>query len=237
MKIPFYDQLIDLTPRYGVMQAWVYETIVAPSVFATRAFLDDAFLRFLPRGGRVLDVGAGGGKLTLYVAEQRPDLTVTGHDLSPQQVARGRRAAAKLGDRVSFVEGSALALPFAEAAFDGVLCCGSIKHWPDRSRGVAECVRVLAPGGRLLLTEADRSCTHEDASAFVAEWPVPAPLEPVFLALFRTWVCGQSIDLDDARRFAAEVGLARAEVGRVPRAPLVMLSGFRAGGPSATTST
>jgi ubiquinone/menaquinone biosynthesis C-methylase UbiE len=175
----------------------------------------------------VLDVGAGGGKLTLHVAEQRPDVSVIGLDLSPQQVARGRRAAATFGDRVRFVEGSALDLPFPDASFDGVLCCGSIKHWPDRSRGVAECVRALVPGGRLLLTEADRSCTHEDASAFVAEWPIPGPLEPVFLALFRTWVCGQSIDLDDARRLAAEVGLARAVVERVPRSPLVALAGFR----------
>jgi ubiquinone/menaquinone biosynthesis C-methylase UbiE len=63
--------------------------------------------------------------------------------------------------------GDAPALRFAEQYFDATGSIASIKHWPDQSKGLAECVRVLRPGGQRLVVEADRGCRFNDARAFV----------------------------------------------------------------------
>lgn len=224
MKLPAY---LDMSAPYTAAQGWGYENIVAPAVLSTRWVLEERLLDALPEGAHVLDVGAGAGKFAVALAALRPDLRITGIDNSPHQVARAERAARDLAGRVRFLAGSALALPFADGAFDGVMSCGSIKHWPDRARGLAECLRVLAPGGPLVLTEVDRGCSFEDAKSFVARWPIPGLLAPVALTMFRTWVAGQSLDIEEARALAARVPLRDPVVERVPGFPLLLLAGRR----------
>ena len=107
---------------------------------------------------------------------------------------------------------------------------GSIKHWTSRDAGLAECVRVLKPGGPLLITDADRSATFEDAENFVAMYPTPRILRGANLAIFRTWIAGRSIDLDDARTLASQLELVDKDVSRIPGAPILMISGRRAAG-------
>jgi SAM-dependent methyltransferase len=182
----------------------------------------------------VLDVGCGGGQVALHLARHRPDLQITGIDQAPGQVARARRRAAGCREaeagRVVFRQGDALDLPFATGTFDLVLSVASIKHWPDRRAGLMECLRVLAPGGTLAIVEVERGCRLQDARRFVASWRyLPARLRRLFLALFYTYVAGQSIDLDEARQLAAIVPLAEMEVRRVPGSPALMIRGRKPG--------
>ena len=219
----------DATTPYGAGEAWFFDTVIAPAIGTLRAKLLDTYVAELPRGARVLEVGAGGGQLALEVARTRPDLDWTGLDLSPAQVARATRRAAQAGvaGGVRFVEGSALDLPFADRDFDAVVSIGSIKHWPDPARGLAECVRVLRPGAPLFVVEVDRGCRWDDARAFVDDWRMPRVLRPFGLVLFRTWVAGQAIDLDDARALLAGAGarLAEAHVERIAGAPGLLMRG------------
>ena len=48
-----------------------------------------------------------------------------------------------------------------------------------QSKGLAECVRVLRPGGQLLVVEADRGCRFNDARAFVSRWRLPKAMRPL----------------------------------------------------------
>ena len=125
------------------------------------------------------------------------------------------------------VEGSALDLPFDAGRFDAVLSVASIEHWPDPARGLAECVRVLAPRGRLLVLEVDCGCRLDDARAFVQRTRVPRLLQPLALAGFRTWVAGQGLDLDDARALLSPLPLDDARAERVPYVPVLLLEGTR----------
>lgn len=131
-------------------------------------------------------------------------------------------------DRVRFQIGDATRLPFADGAFDGVISYGSIKHWTSRDAGLAECVRVLKPGGPLLITDANRSAAFEDAESFIAMYPTPRFLRGPNLAIFRTWIAGRSIDLDDARALADRINLVDKDVSRIANAPILMISGRRA---------
>ena len=56
-------------------------------------------------------------------------------------------------ERVPFTEGTAERLPFAGKRFDLAVSTTSFDHWADQAAGLAECARVLAPGGELVLAE------------------------------------------------------------------------------------
>ncbi len=215
----------DFTAPYAPLESWFYDRVIAPAVARQGRRLLDEIGSVLPDTGRLLDVGCGGGQVALLLAARRPALSITGLDLSPEQIARARRRAAGQGERIEFVVGSALELPFADASFDVVLSVASIKHWPDPARGLAECVRVLAPGGALLVIEADRGCRLADARRFVEGWGVPRALRPAALAAFRTWVAGQSLDLDEARGLLEPLALVDASAQRVEGMPALALRG------------
>jgi ubiquinone/menaquinone biosynthesis C-methylase UbiE len=196
-----------------------------PAVYLSRHVIDERFLPHLPQNGRVLDVGCGGAKFTKYVADQRPDVDIVGIDLSEPQLTRASKLLRRYGDRVRFELGVATQLKFPDASFDGVLSYGSIKHWTSQDAGLAECLRVLKPGGPLLVTDADRSATFEDCQRFIANYASPRFLGGPNLAFFRTWIAGRSLDVDDLRDLASRIDLVDKDVSRIPEFPLLMLSG------------
>jgi SAM-dependent methyltransferase len=216
---------------YSALEALGYDAMVAPAVLELFERQDSPLLRRLidetPAGGAVLDVGCGGGQVALHLAGLRPDLRLTGVDLNPGQIARARRRA---NGRASFLEGDALGLPFEPASFDLVLSVASIKHWPDQPAGLAECLRVLRPGGALAIIEAERGCRLADARAFVQRWRfMPPGSRRLGLMFFCTYVSGQSIDLERARQLLAGLPLDDAHVERLPGTPGLVLHGRRPG--------
>ena len=206
--------LTEITSPYSAMESWTYDRFIAPAV----AELIDAVSIEVPEGARVLDVGCGGGQVLAALQERRPDLVLSGVDLSPEQVGR---AAKRTG--LPVVQGSALDLPFDAGAFDGALSVASIKHWPDPTQGLAEMGRVVRSGGRVLVVEADRGCRLPDAKAFVDRWRLPAPARVVALAAFRTWVAGQSLSADELRAHAEAAGLEQVSVRTLPGLPAITL--------------
>lgn len=217
----------DITAPYSSVEGFFYDRFIAPAVNDYVRELQRDAIGELPAQCRVLDVGCGGGHNVCSLAEARPDAEIIGLDLAPHQVARARKRARRFGDRVRFVEGSALDLPFEDGEFDLVVSIGSIKHWPDMQRGVSECVRVLRRGGRLVIAEADRGCRLEDAQAFVRRWRLLAALGPISLAMFRTWVAGQGIDAPEAQAMLDACDLSATSVERVAGAPFLLMNGRR----------
>ena len=192
----------EVTGSYNAFDAWAYDKYIAPAV---QVWFDRASGELGPVLGEaksLLDVGCGGGHLLAHVAERYPGVSLHGIDLLPKQVARAnaRLGAKGLAGRV--VEGSALDLPYASGTIDVVVSIASIKHWPDPERGLSECCRVLRPGGTLLVVEADRGTRLEDLKSFVYDLRFPRtvrPMLPLLLPVVRTFVHGQSRDLDEMR--------------------------------------
>lgn len=107
-------------------------------------------------GGRALDVGCGTGRLTLELARRvGPDGAVVGVDFCPAMLERAREYVRRSphGGSVRFVTGDADALPFADAGFDCAVMGFALRAVPDPERALAEMVRVVKPGGRVVNLE------------------------------------------------------------------------------------
>lgn len=118
-----------------------------------------------PPGGHVLDVGCGPGRLLEAIAARRPDVSVTGVDLSAAMVelAGARLAAVSAGGaalgaagapgQARVLVGDVAALPVPDESVDVVTATLTAHHWSEPQRGFAELARVLRPGGSALVVE------------------------------------------------------------------------------------
>jgi len=129
------------------------ETFSASSAI-TDADLTQRFIDALGEAARgsVLDVACGPGILSAAIARSARE--VVAFDLTPEMLKKAaqRCAAAGVGN-VSFREGNAVELPFADAAFDAVVTRLSVHHFDQPARVMSEIFRVLVRGGRFVIAD------------------------------------------------------------------------------------
>ncbi|QIG50600.1 class I SAM-dependent methyltransferase [Nordella sp. HKS 07] len=109
----------------------------------------------LSRSSQLLDLACGSGKPTLRIA-QKTGCHVSGVDLHGDAIASAKASARELGyeGRTKFYQGNAAErLAFVNSSFDAITCIDAINHLPDRPQVLAECRRILKPGGLLLFTD------------------------------------------------------------------------------------
>ncbi|MEF2230477.1 MAG: methyltransferase domain-containing protein [Pseudodesulfovibrio sp.] len=107
----------------------------------------------VPPGAEVLEVGSGTGFITEILAGA--GFRVRGMDLSPDMlaIARANLEAAHLGGRVRLAEGDAEALDAPDGGVAAVVSRWVLWTLPQPKRALAEMVRVLAPGGRVVVID------------------------------------------------------------------------------------
>ena len=103
----------------------------------------------LDDGGRALDVACGTGALTEEMARGADVAEVDGIDLSPRMIERARRRVPS----GRFAVADALALPFPDGSFDAATIGFGLRNMPDYGACLAEMVRVVRPGGRVVVLE------------------------------------------------------------------------------------
>lgn len=166
------------TATVGLIVGGLFMAASAASfIFTTRrgkfSLWDQILARLELRGDeRILDLGCGRGAVLLMAAQRLPHGRVVGIDLwhtvdqsgNSEETTRRNAELEGVADRIELHTGDMTALPFEADSFDAVvssLAIHNIKQAPDRSDAISEAVRVLRPGGRLVV--ADIQATKEYA--------------------------------------------------------------------------
>ena len=119
----------------------------------------------IAEGRRVLEVACGPGR-GLGLIARRARMAV-GTDLTHKLVHQARE---HYRDRLPVLQCNAQALPFVDASFDVAVVFEAIYYLPDPDQLIEECRRVLAPGGTLLLSSANREWTGFTSSALATSY-------------------------------------------------------------------
>jgi SAM-dependent methyltransferase len=123
----------------------IYEEFFVPALFQQWAQHMAQAAQLAP-GQKVLDVACGTGVLAREAAKQvAPAGSVVGFDRNEGMLAVARREA----PAIEWRQGLAEALPFADGAFDAVVCQFGLMFFENRTVALKEMWRVLRPGGRL----------------------------------------------------------------------------------------
>ena len=161
-KAPGYDRLVP-TAYYDGVAAWYDEHLVPGPE------LVEVVRRLVgPGSGRCLDLCCGTGFHLTMLHEL--GWTVTGIDISEDQL---RLARSRAGDSAELLQGDAADLPFADRSFDLVFSAFTHTDVGDFEAVVAEAVRVLAPGGRLVYAGPHRASSGR-TRASPKRWASPS---------------------------------------------------------------
>jgi len=169
--------------------------------------------------GQVLEVAVGTG---LNLAHYPPAVELTGIDLSQTMLTLARDRSAAMGREITLQAGDAERLAFPDSCFDTVVCTFGLCAIPDARQAIAEMVRVLRPGGVLLLGDhvASSNTLVRAAQRLVEVVSVPVGGEhfrrrPVAL------LQAQGLAVHCQERFA--LGLVERVAARKPATPTVPL--------------
>lgn len=185
--------------------AEAYERVIVQNVFVP--WSADLIGRAAPQQGeRVLDVACGSGIVMRQVA---PLVGATGKvvglDINPMMLEVARTKVPADGATVEFREGSGTDMPLDDASFDLVTCEQGLQFFPDHAAGLGEMRRVLAPGGRAVVScwlGFDRQPFLGELDEIVAKHVAPGAFAPGF----------SLSDPAALTRLAAEAGFGDVEV-------------------------
>lgn len=110
------------------------------------------------KSGEALEVGPGPGYLGLEWLKKTVGTRLTVLEISANMIELSRNNAREYGllERISYVEGNALSMPFDECRFDAVFSNGSMHEWEDPLKVFSEMIRVLKRGGRFFVSDLRR---------------------------------------------------------------------------------
>ena len=136
-----------LTPAYDTVVRWTTRERTVKQALLAAAHLDGA--------QRLLDVGCGTGTFAIAAKRRYPRVDVVGVDPDPTILGRAREKARRAGVDVTFLAGSATALPAPDHAFDRVTSSLVFHHLTSdqKRRAAVEIARVLSPGGEFHIAD------------------------------------------------------------------------------------
>lgn len=159
-------------------------------------------LEELPEGTTLLDVGCGIGGSSRILAKDY-NFNVTGVTISPQQVKRATELTPE-GVKAKFQVDDAMSLSFPDASFDVVWSVEAGPHMPDKAVFARELLRVLKPGGILVVADWNQ---RDDRLVPLNFWE-----KPVMKQLLDQWSHPAFSSIEGFSELLAETGMVEGEV-------------------------
>jgi ubiquinone/menaquinone biosynthesis C-methylase UbiE len=194
----------------GFIASWYARTTKGDTRHATWA---EALGRELPRGARVLEIAPGPGYLSIELAK-RPDLRVTGIDISESFVRIASENARAAGVHVDFRQGNASQLPCEAESFDFVVCQAAFKNFSDPVGALDEVHRVLAPGGRASIYDLRKEASMHDIDAEIDRMKISGITKMWVRLTFRTFLLKNAYTEDALVRLVEESRFGCGEIIR-----------------------
>ncbi len=144
---------------------WSRRDDIGQQSFATLEYFDEIIHRLrIGPDARVLDIGSGTGGPGIYIAE-KSGCRLVGVEVNEVgvEVSRGLVEGSGVGDRVEFLLGDAMQLPFDDASFDIAFSMNVMNVFEDKVSLFREVLRVLKPGGRWAFLSGTFELGPEDA--------------------------------------------------------------------------
>jgi SAM-dependent methyltransferase len=154
----------------------IYDTYLVPLIF--EPYARDLAARVVARApAQVLEVAAGTGAVTRELAARLPaGVPIVATDLN--QAMLDQAAAVGAGRPVEWRQADVMSLPFADGAFEAVVCQFGVMFFPDKPAAFREIRRVLAPGGIFVFNVWDRLADNDFADTITAALAVVFPEDP-----------------------------------------------------------
>jgi ubiquinone/menaquinone biosynthesis C-methylase UbiE len=121
-----------------------------PYRLAARRIILPWILQNVEPSGEGLEIGAGLGGLTAQLLTLYPQFRMVATDTDRERVGMAEQVLSGFGNRASVQRADAAALPFSDGRFDLVLSAAMLHHVIEWDKALAEAVRVLRPGGKLV---------------------------------------------------------------------------------------
>jgi ubiquinone/menaquinone biosynthesis C-methylase UbiE len=165
----------------------------------------------LPPRARVIEVAPGPGYFAIELAKLG-DYEITGLDISNTFVEIARSNAAEAHVRIDFRHGNASDMPFAEEAFDFLLCRAAFKNFSEPVRALKEMHRVLKPGGQALIIDLRGDASKESIRKAVEEMHLGAVNTMMTKLTFRFMLLKRAYTKAELEEMIAETEFRGVEI-------------------------
>ena len=161
---------------------------VSSIIFSSK--LNEEFLNFIPKGGKILEIGSGPGLQAMKIIQYRHDVEIIASDLSSEMIDYAKKKYQELilkgeyikevQSNLSFVQADVMGLSqFDAETFDGIYSLGAIKHFPNQIYALNECIRILKPGGKMFFAEFLAEASLPETINLVNHLKVPVFMKPI----------------------------------------------------------
>jgi len=165
----------------------------------------------LTAGSRVLEVAPGPGYFSIELAKLGP-YSIVGLDISRTFVELASKNAAEARVRVDFRQGSASQMPFANDAFDFLLCRAAFKNFGEPVRALQEMCRVLQPGGRGLIIDLRHDASPKQINRHVEAMHLSAINKVLTKLAFRTMLLKNAYTKEQFQHMLAQTAFRSVDI-------------------------